>query len=156
MNATVSTKRRRAYPRKFDWDRARALHAEGLGYRQIATQMGVSYTAVMRVCDPAVNEKMRQYMSDRQRSGTCSACGQPCSLNPDRPAERCRECFDADPPTTTVMPALLRCSKCHLWLPDESFNFDQRRRVRRHRHLWCRLCRNAWKRAYRARLKEKP
>lgn len=46
-------------PRKFDWDEARRLRAEGLTYREIGERLGVSHHAVNCACDAAVRMRKR-------------------------------------------------------------------------------------------------
>lgn len=98
MSATISTRRNRVYVHKFDHDLARVMRFEGgLTWAEIAEELGVSATAIQRVCRPELDQAMRATLAAYHKSGTCIDCGGPCSSNPSdkhpgRPHKHCRAC----------------------------------------------------------------
>jgi hypothetical protein len=110
----------RVYVRKFDWDEARRLHAEGRSVYGIAKDLGVSAAAVWRVVDPERRRKMAARSAEYQRSGTCVDCGGPCSRNRARPAARCPDCDGKHKRLVTETEA--RCVDCKRWLPHDAFS----------------------------------
>lgn len=151
-----------SHPRKFDHDLARVMRFEGeLSWQVIADELGVSKTAVMRVCDEAVAARMTARQREFQRSGICGDCGGPMSHNPcfDRrrieaglqPLRRCRECnaiHCSITKTKSARPEELLCTLCGEWKPDEAF---PRGRIigRRLRKTHCTPCDTAERRARR-------
>lgn len=70
---TYSLKRRRFYDRRFNHDRARALHADGTSYRRIANQLGVSENSILFAVD--VDARARaQKLSKAFATRTCEQC----------------------------------------------------------------------------------
>ena len=124
-----SDQRNRVYRRKFDWDEARRLRAEGLSYAKIGKRLGVTQGAIRRVVDPSMAQRMNDAADRWARSGSCWECGAPCvpaghpSLRGDFP--RCGKCgaranrrnwWLNDDGRLTV-----RCSACRKWLDESSF-----------------------------------
>lgn len=48
---------------RFDHDEARRLREQGLGWKQIANQLGVTPVSIRRVCNPELAERMRSTIS---------------------------------------------------------------------------------------------
>lgn len=144
----------RVYERKFDWDEARRLRAEGWTYASLADRYGVSPTGVQRVCDERLRARMSRQAAERQRS-TCIECGAPCSWNryqQDHP--RCRECFqflrrtthEYDPSGKLVA---IRCVTCREWKKPDAYARDRMRPEGRHHQ--CGSCSTIARREYRHR-----
>jgi predicted transcriptional regulator len=152
---TISTKRQRVYPRKFDWDVAKRMHAAGGSLRSIAKALGVSPAAIDRVVNPQRFERMRESLERRQAigSGTCVDCGAPISRNYTRVVERCMECAAVDAAHKKVKTAretTLQCWHCREWKPDAEFSPVSSNIGRRHRSGKCHRCDMLWKRERRA------
>lgn len=152
MNATVSTKRNRVYPRAFDWDEARRLRNEGWTWNALAHHFKVSPSAVQQVVVPGLREKVIERNKLKQGAyhvGTCPDCGGRASQGRYRPGSRCRDC-DARARTVSVRPDTLRCTACRLWFPDEEFSHKAAAsKPRRGRHSYCRPCSTVMKRDWR-------
>lgn len=143
----------RVRERKFDWDEARRLHDEGLTYTAIAAQLGVSKTAVRRVCDDDVYDSMLRNAADWHRGGRCPDCSAPTTRNTKGADHRCVACA-AKAKATTARDGQLQCTSCRAWKPDDDFPHNRTKRyARRGRHNQCRACLTAAKRAYRERRK---
>lgn len=132
----------RVYERKFDWDEARRLCAEGLSYDQIGARLGVSGTAVYRVVVPGIRERMNAASVAWTRGGTCPDCGK-IGVSRTR-LDKSRRCVDCahKKMVTSVRDGELLCFGCREWKPDHDFprNRGKRARVRRDRHNFCRGC----------------
>lgn len=156
MSETVSTKRNRVYPHAFDHDLARAMRKKGMTYRAIADALGVSESAIGFTLNPSTNAKMRAYVREYQRRGTCIDCGGQASRNSTRPVDRCRSCFDiwcGITLGTSARDGELHCARCDRWMDDDRFpRSASANKVRRGRHKWCRDCNVAQRREYRSKL----
>lgn len=142
-----------ARPRRFDWDEARRRRAAGESYASIARSLGVSQTAVARVCDPLVAVELAANTARRQTSGTCQRCGAPCSLNTSRQERAtCRSCW-AELRAAVIWagpgePIAAKCSDCKHWLsPDHFYRSGPPGRASLTKT--CRDCNAARRRAYR-------
>ena len=141
--------------RKFDWDEARRLRAQGYTYAAIATRLGVSTTAVIHACDPRQRLRARLITAAHQQSGTCIDCGKRCCRNDTLLRRgihkgRCRECASKHA-ATTVRDDALKCVTCKQWLWDTAFPHDARMAHRRGRHRECTACNTKSKREWRRR-----
>lgn len=138
---------------KFDWTEARALRADGLTYTAIGEKLGVSPSAVRRVCDDAVLAQARarnivtSHERNHSREKTCK-CGAEISNN----AKTCVDCKH-DKAAKTVRKDRLRCYRCGRWRADSKFPHDASRPRRRNRRQTCRECETERKREYRERQK---
>lgn len=149
---TVSTKRNRVYPHKFDHDLARVMRKEGgLSYNEIAREMGVSIRAVQIAINPDQRARDRANSEKYQRGGTCIDCGKQISSNAATPATRCSACAGVARRTSS-RPGELYCSRCDTWKPDEAFAHASNRPNRRGRHCSCTPCLTKMRREYRANL----
>ena len=96
---TVSKKRNRVYPRRFDHDEARTLYImEGWTLSALARHFGVTPSAVKRVVDPATKLRMYEKSLAFLMSGECRACGGPRNLygrhsKPYESSGLCRRCW---------------------------------------------------------------
>jgi hypothetical protein len=145
----------RVYARKFDWDEARRLRAEGASVSEISQQMRVTKAAIWRVVTPGAIEKEAEYHRRLARTGICDECGGPMNrLSRYRGATRCAKCA-ALANATTVRPDALLCSTCREWKPDEDFPSGNKTKARRGRHSQCRVCLTLAKRDYRRRNRER-
>lgn len=78
---TVTTKRARAYARRFDHDECRRLYATG-GWTQsrLAARFGVSQARIGQIVNPSL--KARVDARSRERfAALCDDCGGPCTHN---------------------------------------------------------------------------
>lgn len=146
----------RAYERKFDWDEARRLRATGLSYAEIARRLGVSDSAVNRVCNPALMNatalRLSQFFVRK-----CHYCGGRAVHNPYSPnahhVPRCRDCFN-EQKATSVRDTELHCALCDTWKPDNDFPWSRAAALqRRGRHQTCRACCTRARQEYRERHK---
>lgn len=153
----------RCYVRKFDWDKARALHAEGRTIYSIAKELGVAWSAIKRVVDPETARRMNEAHDRWQKSGICFYCGVPClpATHPSQRGDvtRCHDCamrasrtcwFENDDGTLTV-----RCALCKEWRPESDFPPQLRIRYDAGESPHggtrsCRVCSAAARRLYRA------
>lgn len=136
----------RVYFRKFDHDEARARHEAGETMAAIAADYGVSYNAIWQV--------IRDWKSQplAQKREFCVDCGEYCSKPIEGHEPRCIRCATAHYLATSVRADTLRCTTCRAWKPDTDFSPHTKRYARRGRHLQCRACNTAAKRAWRARV----
>lgn len=141
----------RVYPRKFDWDEARRRNAKGESYLTLAREYGVTDTAVRRVCDSRVRERMEEANYRYQKSGVCRDCGKQ-GVSPYY--GRCMKCAHLAA-ATSVRPDSLECISCREWKPDEAFTKATSQIARRGRHKQCSSCQTAAKRDWRKRNREK-
>jgi hypothetical protein len=152
---TVSKKRNRVYPRKFDWDEAARLRSEGWTFTQIAHHFGVTVRAVRRAVIPherASDEARKQLW---QKGGVCVDCGTQVSRIRKDDERRCREC-EALRQATNVRATELRCGRCREWKPDDEFPFNRTgAKTHRGRHDSCRVCQTVLRADYRRRNREK-
>jgi hypothetical protein len=148
----------RVYVRKFDWDEARRLRAEGWSYQAIAERLGVSASAVWQVLTGArrkaeYRERNREALRRLYRGkGSCADCGGPIWLHTARKHPRCTDCA-AKRKTVTVRPDTLRCFSCGEWKPDALFPYSRSHRSRRGHHGACRACQAKVRQAHRERQK---
>lgn len=141
----------RVYVRKFDWDEAVRLRASGLTLQAVASQLGVSVTAVQLACDPRLRAVNELRVAEYQRRGRCRTCGGRCSRNASGPQGECRACAYKRQ-ATTVRPKSLRCWSCKVWKPDTDFPWNRAEaELRRGRHGTCRVCQTILRTAYRQR-----
>lgn len=144
----------RVYVRRFDWDEARARRAAGESYPSIARALGVSETAIQRVCKPEMNARMAAGVREWQRGGVCSDCGKRCSRNRSRVRaglpQRCSACHGISM-QTTIRPDTLRCGTCKEWKPDDAFPGNRTLPARRGRGRHCTACQTKARRDYRHR-----
>lgn len=142
----------RVYERKFDWDEARRLRAQGLSYGEIGRRLGVSATAIQRVCDAAYHARDRARLAAQARRGICVDCGAPASHNYSRPVARCKPCADARRPK--VKDGQAYCPTCKTWKPLSDFS-PSKQKTNRGVHGECKSCqaarRQAWREANRER-----
>ena len=134
-------------PRKFDWNEARRLRAQGLTYAEIGRRLGVSDYAIKYACSDAT---ARQAISGRSnhRGLTCADCGREVTGSIRRRCLRCAGLAQA----TSVRPDELHCHRCSEWKPDGMFPHDAGTRLaRRGRHRVCRACQAGVKREWRER-----
>lgn len=139
----------RVYVRKFDWDEARRLHADGWTYGRIGKRFGVSYAAVRRVCDPEFGARLDAHSREHIMSGVCCDCGRTGVSRYGRAGRpRCQDCA-ARARATTVGAATLLCTTCRRWKADGEFPSCRTEGARRGRHSQCRTCQTDAKRRYR-------
>lgn len=152
VSRTVSTKRRRVYPHRFDHDHARWLYEAGWSYGQIAHDMGVTANAVVYALDAQVRARAAAQQLAWTRRARCIDCGGPCTRNTANDAHRCAPCGQAAT-ITTVRPDALRCSACAAWQPDEAYGRSglARHTHRRARRQMCRACETTQRRDRRRR-----
>lgn len=146
----------RMHMRKFDHDEARRRYKAGESLRQIATAFCVSPSAIYLAVDRRTRLRSVLLVAERQQSGKCIDCGEPCSYNPYMPgrAGRCRKCAGAAR-AHPVRDTELWCWKCETWQHDLAFSYDGSRRAshRRGRRKVCTACDTALRTAYRERRK---
>ncbi len=148
--------------RKFDWDEARRLRADGWTYRAIADHLGVSLSAVNQACDDRARAVNRMRKAEWQRGGRCQDCGCQISRNASRPARRCLACANAARRTSVRDDGHLRCSTCREWKEPAAFPHDwnsraEARGFRRHLCTACdTLAKRAWRQRQRARTDGEP
>lgn len=145
----------RFYTRKFDWEEARRLRAEGVPTREIAKRFGVTYNAVFRVVSPGRMEREAAYKRRWEATGRCDDCGGPmnqASRSPARGSRRCVSCASTLR-RTSVTADMLQCVTCREWKPDADFPLNRGLPARRDRHRQCRACCTAARRDYRNRHK---
>lgn len=143
---TISTKRRRVYPRKFPHEEAVARHKAGETVASLARGYGVSDAGIRRVVDPKQRERMRLHSVKWQMQGVCHQCDKE---GISRGSRYCRSC-SLKLRTRSVRPETLHCSGCHLWLPDKDFAPSSQMAYRRYRRRDCRSCATKARTAYRA------
>jgi hypothetical protein len=141
----------RVYPRKFDWDEARARYQAGEPAAAIARAYGVSRSAVCRVVSEAEYARHAARLAARRTSGRCVDCGSP--INPR--STRCKTCSRRER-QTTVRPDELRCCTCGQWKPDHAFQNDSDNPSHRYRRWLCRTCEAERQRRYRQRRTARP
>lgn len=146
-------------PRKFDHDEARRRRAAGETYVSIARDLGVTPTAVARVCDWRLRAKMDALVAMRQRvngnpynyRGTCVDCGGRCRTG----SQRCGPCHAEHvrkaPPFDER--GWLYCNTCETYRPQSEFPLAAREVGRGGRHTQCRACGTKARQAYRERHK---
>lgn len=134
----------RRYRRAFDHEEAVVLRKQGWSYKQIATRLGVSETAVARVLDPNERARLQRAVEKRardRREPCKGGCGrlvwmhQP-SMNRTGYCSRCWGTKQA----TSVRDGELRCSNCHEWKDDTEFPRMRKAIARRGRASECRPC----------------
>jgi len=151
---TVSTKRKRIYPRKFDHDEARKLHVvDGVGITELARRYGVSYNGMRRVLDAEFRKKLDALSVSYIMSGICSVCGGP--RNRYHRSGLCRKCSNEKKQTRFRFNewgevAAIRCSTCREWKPPELFPSGK---ASRGYHQQCRTCQTKARQDYRERHK---
>jgi hypothetical protein len=152
---TVSTKRKRTYQRKFDHDLAREMYEKGFTYGEIVRHLGntVSVSAVARVVNPRVRERMAAQTKRFTMSGECIDCGANCSIN----SPRCKPCADRAREERYItddndVVIAIRCGgKCKQWKPPAMFG-KSKKNGRGFYHV-CRACSTNARRDYRNRHK---
>lgn len=163
-----SEKANRQYKRRFDHDQARTLREHGFDYDTISKMMGVSDTAVRRVCDPvfaaALAARSKAFYED-----SCEMCGKPC-LSPRHKAKWGRPghdgralCVRCRSDTKRLRLrfdelgnlAAVRCVTCKQWQQPERFGRGVRHREVRDGgiHTSCRSCLTMLRQDYRLRHK---
>lgn len=145
----------RVYTRKFDHDEARARYQAGERISDLAKAYGVSTTAVARVVDERVAQRMAEAHERFRLSGRCDVCGgQMSGHSRSTGSRRCRRCA-ALAQATSVRNTMLLCMTCRVWKPDEDFPRNRAERIaRRGRHTQCRACATVSRREYRNRSKQ--
>jgi hypothetical protein len=152
-----STKRKRVYVRKFDWNEARRRRDTGESYSSIARDLGVSVSGVQRACNADLRVRMDEAAQRWKMQGACAVCGGPATRVSLRDTHgRCRDCFNKAQ-ATSVRETELLCFRCKEWKPDEDFprNKQEGRFLRRGRHNYCRSCNTIERREYRERNRER-
>lgn len=169
---TYSLKKRRFYDRRFNHDRARALHADGTSYRRIANQLGVSENSILFAVD--VDARARaQKLSKASATRTCEQCFGP-AIRADHSIRRrhaiasgeddgrtlCRVCrsqamrtgirYSQEDGSVTLW-----CGTCDAWKPADAFGRGRRYPDIRDGgfHAMCLVCASHARSAYRARNK---
>lgn len=146
----------RVYERKFDWEEARRLYADGVSQYEIGRMLGVSQAAVSRVVVPGQMEKSnaRAAAWSRAQVPCIEGCGRTCTrIAAKYHSGRCVQC-SAIRLATTARDGELQCHTCKEWKPDESFPHNRTEKYgRRGRHTNCRLCATVSRREYRNRNK---
>lgn len=151
---TVSTKRKRIYPRKFDHDEARRLRVmEGWSYARLARHFRVSRAGVARVVNPDVRRRMPEYTDRWVMGGECRACGGPCARNH---RDYCRKCASERSRTRFRYDELgqlagIRCITCKQWKAPDFFPSDVGSSLGKGKQ--CRECGTKARQAYRERNK---
>lgn len=153
---TVSTKRNRVYPRKFDHELAIARYHEGVPVKRIADEMGVTDGAVWRVVDPRIRKRMSEAMRLRF-AALCDDCGGPCTHNWSSKHQRhdrvvCNRCAGIRRREDTLLSRLndegdIRCARCEQHQPVTEYRMDAAGFPKGR----CRSCETAARRAYRQR-----
>lgn len=155
MTASQSSVSKPQHKHRFDWEEAKRLRLEGLSWSRIGKRLGVSATAVQRVCDSKTYEQMMQAAAKWQQGGICPDCGKQTTLRAGGVALRCTPCA-SKLRATSVRETTLHCSSCGKWKPDAAFAFNRAgRKVRRGRHNNCRPCNTIIRRDYRKRNRER-
>lgn len=164
-NLVYSAKKNRWYERKFDHDKARRLHLQGMAIAEIARRLGVSATAVDRVTNPErarqMDEQTKKFMWKHRRKPCKGGCGRLVWTTEKGRTGMCLRCVGKLQTRNEVREGELKCKRCGEWKPDEEFplaKFQNRKagRVRggisrRYRHSWCRPCSAAVRREHRQR-----
>lgn len=149
---TVSEKCDRVYRRAFDHEEALALRADGWTYPALAERFGVSVTAIKRVCDPNLRERMRRNINQwhrDQRQPCLGGCGRLVWMTTPTRTGYCADCRTERLNAPNVRDGELRCTNCGEWKPDAEFTGDKAAKHRRFRRGWCRACETKARRAYR-------
>lgn len=94
---SLGRRRKRSYARKFDWDEARRLRAEGWTFQALAARYGVNKSAIERVCKMAAPaervEDVTEVLFDRTRKkDRCPTCSGWKNLS----SRQCMDCANAD------------------------------------------------------------
>lgn len=149
---TVSTKRDRIYTRAFDHEEARRLREDGWTYPALAERYGVSATALQRVCNPRVRERMdarsNDWIREHMRAPCLGGCGRLVWLQTPGRSGYCPTCVGKRKAAVNVREGELRCTRCGEWKADAEFG-TKKRKTRRGRRTWCRPCEAAARRAHR-------
>lgn len=137
--------------RKFDWDEARRLRAQGMTYAAIAAQLGVTSTAVALACDDRARAMAWARSAEYQRQhgnpfmyDTCA-----CGGRKHTRAKRCRACWEADHRKQIDEHGNLWCHHCKRYLAPRSFSADFRlMETRKGRRRVCTECDTKMRREY--------
>lgn len=164
---TVSTKRKRVYPRKFDHELAREMAAKGFNASEIRRHLGntVTVTAIQRVINPHIRKRMEERTSRYLMGGTCSKCGanrtrylHPRSKQTQmyKDSGLCRKCWGESRQTRFRLDqeeniVEVRCTKCKRWYPPEIF--PKNKSGTNGYHNLCKGCGSAVRSEYRERQK---
>jgi DNA-directed RNA polymerase subunit RPC12/RpoP len=138
--------------RKFDWDEARRLHAEGLTYVEIGRRLGVTDMAIRFACDPEARTRANAYHDAWQRSGQCPDCGAQTTRRAGGVYARCRDC--ASRARVKVIDGTAYCPTCDTWKPLDQFSRSGRSPARGV-HKECRPCDSARRRRWRIENRER-
>lgn len=140
------------HTRKFDWDEAARLRAEGLSYAAIGRRLGVSASAVRLALNPDENARIAARASAWQANGICPDCGGPATRKKGTRTHprngRCRPC--AARVRAKVQDGHAYCPTCDTWKPRADFR-PVASRPARGVHSECRDCDRARRRAHRER-----
>ncbi len=136
--------------RKFDHDEARARYAKGESGTKLASEYGVSSTAIYLVVNPEFRRRQAERKARWQREATCVDCGAQITRITKDERHRCRACW-AKKMSTTVRDTTLKCECCREWKPDGEFHRSSSEQHRRERHKTCRACSAARRRLTRQR-----
>lgn len=161
-----SAKRNRVYVRKFDHDAARVRHAAGEKIADLASEYGVTTSAVYLIVTPGARER-QVAAARRYHTAVCERCGgRACALvggklknNPDGRllCVHCRGIVRRENVSLAADGTVLRlwCSTCRSWKPPAAFGRGTLYRDLRDGgfHKTCRSCLTVLKRDWRDRNK---
>lgn len=147
-----------AVPRKFDYDEARRLRAQGMTYAEIGALLGVSGSAIHLACNDAARERNNansaRWTRENARRACSGGCGRLVWTHMKGRTGYCPTCFAREiRAADSVRPTLLFCHYCEEWKPDEDFPRRRSLIARRGRAAGCRVCQTELKRDWRERNK---
>lgn len=147
-------------PRRFDWDEARRLRAEGWTLVALAERFSVSRAAIVFATNDAARKRAHERVTAKFRM-ICDDCGGPCSHNFWARTGRhdrivCQKCAGVRRSEEALLSRMnedgdLACSQCGEYKPMDAFSGNGRGYPRSE----CRSCetirRQAWREANRER-----
>jgi hypothetical protein len=151
---TISTKRRRVYPRLFDHDEAQRRREAGEPVAALAAEYGVSVDRIYQVTSDAARARVVENMR-LHHLALCDDCGGECTHNWSSKRSRhdrvvCRACSDERQREDALLErldpdGLIHCSKCDQHLDIKAYRI----RPNGYPAIRCRSCETAARRAYR-------